>query len=559
MTSPVTPPAPPATGAVLLRRAVRRRLRLVVPGLAFMVLWQVCEAVVPISIGLIIDHAVLPLDPTLFVIMIVGLGLLFFVLSWAYRLGARRNNKALHLETHDLRVEVAAHALHPRGTRTPLRTGEILSVATADADVAGTIFRHLALGGSAAVGIVFTAGYLLITDWLTGLAVLVGVPAGLLLVRMVSPLLSRRTHVQQQAIGLASAMASDLLRGLRVIKGIGGETTALARYRDTSQRAMRASVDTADGIGRMEGLGGLATCLVLGTVTALAGWRVTTGDLTVGQLVSVIGVATFLAEPVGTVGVFMAMVSRSRAAAERITDFLNTPPLLVDGPQTPAPDAPRTVTIDGVDVTPGECVALAVDDPATARAIATALAGEATSTWLDRVRYAGLPRSEVAADGARDLVVVPHDSDLFEGTLASNIGLATDDPRLDAVLEASATAELLDLFPDGLGHPIHAAGSNLSGGQRQRISLARALAAGPPTLVLHDPTTAVDAVTELAIAAGVRRVRGRDRTTIMITSSPALCSAADRVVHLDGTSAPVTGVHEELMARSDRYREAVAR
>ena len=559
MTAPATPSAPPATGAGLLRRAVRRRLRLVVPGLAFMVLWQVCEAVVPISIGLIIDHAVLPLDLRLFVIMVAGLGGLFFVLSWAYRLGARRNNNALHLETHDLRVEVAAHALHPRGTRTPLRTGEILSVATADADVAGTIFRHLALGGSAAVGIVFTAGYLLITDWLTGLAVLVGVPAGLLLVRLVSPLLSRRTHAQQQAIGLASAMASDLLRGLRVIKGIGGETAALARYRDASQRAMRASVDTADGLGRMEGLSGLATCLVLGAVTALAGWRVTTGDLTVGQLVSVIGVATFLAEPVGTVAIFMAMMSRSRAAAERIVDFLTTPPLLVDGSHRPTPEALRAVTVDGVEITPGECVALAVDDPAKARAIAAALAGDGTSTWLDRVRYAGLPRAEIAADAARDLVVVPHDSDLFEGTLASNIGLAAEDPRLAAVLDASATAELLELFPDGLAHPIHAAGGNLSGGQRQRISLARALAADPPVLVLHDPTTAVDAVTELVIAAGIRRVRGSDRTTIVITSSPALCGAADRVVHLAGTGPPVIGVHEELMAHSDRYREAVAR
>jgi putative ABC transport system ATP-binding protein len=74
--------------------------------------------------------------------------------------------------------------------------------------------------------------------------------------------------------------------------------------------------------------------------------------------------------------------------------------------------------------------------------------------------------------------------------------------------------------------------------------------------VLHDPTTAVDAVTEDRIAAGVRDVR-RGRTTIMLTTSPALLAAADRVVLLDGGTLTASGTHAELLHSDATYRTAV--
>ncbi len=72
-------------------------------------------------------------------------------------------------------------------------------------------------------------------------------------------------------------------------------------------------------------------------------------------------------------------------------------------------------------------------------------------------------------------------------------------------------------------------GAQLSGGQRQRLALARALGAGAPVLVLHDPTTEVDSVTEQAIASRIAGVR-TGRTTVLVASSPALLGACDRVV-----------------------------
>ena len=100
------------------------------------------------------------------------------------------------------------------------------------------------------------------------------------------------------------------------------------------------------------------------------------------------------------------------------------------------------------------------------------------------------------------------------------------------MLDASAAADIVAGAERGLDEPVQVDGTTLSGGQRQRLGLARALAADPRVLVLHDPTTAVDAVTEQRIADRMPDVRhaAGERATLVLTSSPALLARADLVV-----------------------------
>ena len=99
--------------------------------------------------------------------------------------------------------------------------------------------------------------------------------------------------------------------------------------------------------------------------------------------------------------------------------------------------------------------------------------------------------------------------DLFDGSLREQLATRApeqggvddgDDAWADAALHAAGAEDLLRILPEGYDTRILDRGANLSGGQRQRIALARAVAADAPVLVLHDPTTAVDAVTEQNIA-----------------------------------------------------------
>jgi putative ABC transport system ATP-binding protein len=130
------------------------------------------------------------------------------------------------------------------------------------------------------------------------------------------------------------------------------------------------------------------------------------------------------------------------------------------------------------------------------------------------------------------------------------------DRALDRALAAAAADQVVEVLPAGLDTQIAEQGSSLSGGQRQRVALARALAADAPVLVLHDPTTAVDSVTEARIAAGIAALR-EGRSTLVLTTSPALLAVADRVVLLDGTRR-VEGSHAGLLATEPAYRELVA-
>ncbi|MFC6899283.1 ATP-binding cassette domain-containing protein [Nonomuraea dietziae] len=170
-------------------------------------------------------------------------------------------------------------------------------------------------------------------------------------------------------------------------------------------------------------------------------------------------------------------------------------------------------------------------------------------------------------------MVAEHDADLFEGTLLDNITAAIpvtgtpatgtpsasappETPAPETAMVAAGADEVAGALPYGLLTPLTERGLSLSGGQRQRVALARALAADPPVLVLHDPTTAVDAATEARIADGVRAAR-QGRTTIMVVTSPALLAAADRVVFVDGGGPPACGTHAELVEGHETYRATV--
>jgi putative ABC transport system ATP-binding protein len=231
-------------------------------------------------------------------------------------------------------------------------------------------------------------------------------------------------------------------------------------------------------------------------------------------------------------------------------------------PRRDTDEPPGSLTLDGepaLAVRPGELVAVTTMDPRDTTAMIDALSGRVRNAGVVRVggRWIGdIP----AGERHRRLLVEHHNSDLFSGTLLSNLGAVSDDDAVRSALIASCAVDVVDLHADGLRHPVSERGANLSGGQRQRWTLARALVTDPDVLVLHDPTTAVDAVTEQAIADGLRR-RRRDagRSTVVFTSSPALLAAADRVVVIADRRVRSEGTHQSLMQTDPDYRTLVSR
>jgi ABC-type multidrug transport system fused ATPase/permease subunit len=344
--------------------------------------------------------------------------------------------------------------------------------------------------------------------------------------------------VYQTLLADTVGRATDLVAGYRVIKGVRAEAEAARRYRDASRQTLAGAYRNVGLLGRfLVGSITVSGVFVAG-VAALAGWFAVTGRLSVGGLIAAVGLAQALLPPLQMLAMNAVPAwAAAIASSGRVLDALRDAPAPARVeraeavPVAPAPAVELSIPGHAVlRVEPGEMVGLRADER-TAADIAERLLHPHTDGDLT-VSVDGVRARDLGVAAYRAAVAVsPHHAILFSGTIADSLALPGVSARSRD--EALRTAECEDFVVAAGGQQgrVGEMGNRLSGGQRQRLALARALAADAPVLVLHDPTTAVDSVTEQAIASRLRRTR-RDRTTILIASAPSMLGVCDRVVDL---------------------------
>lgn len=556
------------SGRGVIRRAVKGQRRDVVVGSLLGAAHQTGEALVPVLIGLIVDRAVVRPDGGALAAWLVVLAVVYAMLSYGFRFGARAGERAAEQAAHQLRLDVVRRVLAPHGGAEAGRPpGALVNVATEDARRVGALNMALTLGIAAVVGVVAGAVLLLRASVPLGLLVLIGAPVLMALGHYLARPLEHRSEAEQERAAHASGVAADLVAGVRVLKGLRAERAAVARYRTTSQASREANVRAARAAALQTGLMLTLTGAFIALVALVGGRLVLSGSIGLGALVSAVGLALFLPGPISVLAWVGAELARARASAARIADVLAAPGETTGGtaePATPATGELRLhglghAGLDGIDLTvrPGEHLGIVVTDTADAATLLHCLARRCDPD-RGRIELDGTPVTELAPAALRSaLLVAEHDAQLFDGSLLDNVTAAAPagaDPR--PAMDAAAVDEVAATLPGGTAGRIGERGSSLSGGQRQRVALARALAADRSVLVVHDPTTAVDAATEARIATGIRRVR-TGRTTVLVTSSPALLAATDRVVLIDGGTITAEAPHEDLVRDHPVYRTAV--
>ncbi|GAA3433628.1 ABC transporter ATP-binding protein [Kutzneria kofuensis] len=521
------------------------------------------EALVPVVIGVVIDQAVAGASALTLVVWLAVLGLLFAALSTSYRWGARFAERAAERTAHELRLDLARRVLHPAGgAETGNLAGELVSIGTSDAKRVGAVNGVLPFGVAGLAGLLVTAIVLLTRSVPLGLLVLLGTPPMLYVAHLIGKPLERRSEAEQERSAFASGVAADLVAGIRVLKGIGAERAAIDRYRRTSQDSLRATLRAARAQAWHNGALLALTGIFIAVVALVGGNLAAAGSISVGDLVAAVGLAQYLITPFSLFSWVNGELAQARASAGRIADVLNAPPAVGSGEASLPKPAAGHVRVTGLsrgalrdvefEARPGELLGVVATDPAAATDLLDCL-GRAADPVAGTVSVDSVDLSTVDPSDVREVVLVAaHDADLFAGTIVENVSTG---PRVDEALTAAAVDEVASALPDGVATAVTERGRSLSGGQRQRVALARALAVDAPVLVLHDPTTAVDTVTEARIAAGLAELR-RGRTTILVTTSPALLSATDRVVLLDDGRVVEQGSHAALAVRPD-YRAAV--
>ena len=574
-------------------------------GLTVALVWMVPQTLGPWMVGRAIDTGIVVGDRSattqwlvaLAVVTVVGAlsGILFhtvIVREWLIALYG----------TNKLVTRKALQLGHVLTRRTP--TGEVLSVSGSDGDQFGALMEISTRAISQLLAYLVVAGIVLSTSVRMGLLVLVSAP---LLVLLGAPLLrpmQRWQGVERSRNSELTSMSTDIVAGLRILRGIGGEDTFGGNYTAQSQRVRQSGVAGGRWLAAVESVGVLLSGGFVVALMWLGTREVAQGRLSVGQLVSFLGYGLFLVQPMRTFVEFAQKWTRAVVSARKAMAVLSQKSPWRD-PADPASWPAGATLVDrvsGLVVEPGMLTMVVSSVPDDSSALADRLgrylpgdeealvsdeipedlkgraarrersaraAARAAQVRRDEERAgldwgvtaAGIDLSRMPLATVREHVLVSDATpQVFAGTLREAIDPWGDLGRAEAerALHTASADDVFDALPGGWQGELDERGRGLSGGQRQRLVLMRALAADPDVLVLVEPTSAVDAHTEARIAERLGTHRA-GRTTVVMTASPLMLHHADVVVLLVDGTVVERGSHADLVARSAAYRDVVIR
>lgn len=458
------------------------------------------------------------------------------------------------------------------------RTGDVMSRAVNDVQILQSLYGPGVMNLlNTAIVYVAVTGVLFSLDRILTLLSLALLPALYFGVNRISRRVYARSLAVQEQLAVLSNRVQENLSGIRQVKIYAQEEGEIARFRRLCEEYRRRNLSLARLRGTMMALigvfSGCATLLVL----FAGGLRVIGGALSFADFVAFQAYLAQLAWPTVALGWIVNVFQRGAGALDRIEEILETDPSVpAAGPAVysrPPREAPeirlrgltfsyRTGTIAGPALRD-----VSLDIPSGSRLAVVGPVGSGKSTLVHLLaRVYPAPSGAIFVGGTdlteipvevhrRNVALVSQDPFLFSRTLRENLALArpgaTDEEILRAVRAAGFEDDLASL-PSGLDTWIGERGVTLSGGQRQRVTIARALLADAPVVILDDALSSVDADTERTILSALEEA-ARGRTLIIVTHRPSTLASVDRIVVLEDGRLVEDGSHRELLERRGVY------
>ncbi|SDI29951.1 ABC transporter ATP-binding protein [Paraburkholderia phenazinium] len=457
------------------------------------------------------------------------------------------------------------------------RTGDLASVATADAELMEHFYAHM-LGDY--IGAIIVPACALIAlffvHWLVALALLPFVP----LLASVPLWLAGRADVEGEklaaAVGLLNADVTESIQGLRELSIFGRGAAHLRRLTERFAAVALAQRRYGSRAGLQQAaMDGLFALAVL-TVASVGIWLLGEGRLALGLLPLAIALAGGALMPVMEVTLTARKLSALKAGAERIVTILRQPSKVEDLGHAAEP-ADATIDFKAVSFGyGGERSAVLRDATFTIRRGETVAlvgrsgAGKSTCANLllrfwdvqaGRISIGGQDLRDLPLATLRKMVsVVPQDVYLFNESVADNIRLGKPEATQAEIEHAARLAqadEFIQALPQGYATVCGERGARLSGGQRQRIAVARAFLRDAPILILDEAASNLDAESERALQIAMDEIC-RDRTVLVIAHRLSTIRAADRILVIDNGQIVEEGQHSDLVARNGDYARLVA-
>jgi ABC-type multidrug transport system fused ATPase/permease subunit len=370
----------------------------------------------------------------------------------------------------------------------------------------------------------------------------------------------------------------EVFSAIRLVKSFARERHEADRYVGFGRQVMRARIDITWQESMFAVLVGIITILGTALVLSVGGMKVLNGEMTIGELTVVVAYLGAVYGPLSEIAHTTGRLQGAIAGARRIRSMLALLPETVEpaGAIDAAniaghvrfeevgftyPDGTAVLRDITFEARPGEMVAL-VGLTGAGKTTLVSLIPRFYDTTSGRVLIDGVDVRMYRVRSLREKVaIVLQDPVLFAGSLADNLRygrLDATDQEVEEAARAAHAHEFISRLSRGYATELAEAGGGLSGGERQRLSVARAILKDAPILILDEPTSSLDAISEEIVFAALRRLRA-GRTTLVIAHRLSTVRDADRILVLDGGRIVGQGRHDELLKSSQLYRRMCAR